>query len=91
MYAAIGQAAGDTASAAMMASDKRVKKNIVKLDNINGINVYEFEYKEEYNLPEGKHIGVMAQEVEHIPNAVIYKDGIRHVNYDIIKEKMRAA
>lgn len=88
LYSALASA-GQTA--ALAASDIRVKQNINKLGRINGINIYEFEYKPEYKLPEGKHIGVMAQEVEHIPNAVVEINGIKHVNYDIINEIMRAA
>ena len=72
--------------AATMASDKKVKKNITKIGEKNGINVYEFEYKtDEYpELPTGKQIGVMAQEVEHIPNAVIQGDKYKLVDYAVI-------
>ena len=85
LYGTGAQVAG---TAAMFLSDKRAKKNIVKIGEKNGINIYEFEYKPEYNQPKGKHIGVIAQEVEHIPNAVIEKDGIKYVNYDVINKKI---
>lgn len=69
-----------------LASDKNVKKNIVKIGEKNGINIYEFEYKtNKYSeLPTGKQIGVMAQEVEHIPNAVIQGDKYKLVDYAVI-------
>lgn len=76
--------AAQAASMAAMMSDRKSKKNIKKISEKNGINIYEFEYKPEYKQPEGKHIGVIAQEVEHIPNAVIEKDGIKYVDYNII-------
>lgn len=46
-------------------SDKRLKKNLVKLACVDGINIYEFEYKQNMGwiLPTGKQIGVIAQEV----------------------------
>src|SRR5574344_206072 len=70
----------------LLASDKNVKKNIVRLGEKNGINVYEFEYKtDKYpELPEGKQIGVIAQEVEHIPNAVVQGDKYKLVDYAVI-------
>lgn len=70
----------------ILASDKMVKKNIVKIGKKNGINVYEFEYKtDKYpELPTGKQIGVMAQEVEHIPNAVIQGDKYKLVDYAVV-------
>jgi len=70
----------------LLASDKKVKKNIVKIGEKNDINIYEFEYKtSEYpELPDGKQIGVMAQEVEHIPNAVVQGDKYKLVDYAVI-------
>ena len=72
--------------AMMMASDKRVKENIEKITEINGINIYKFNYKpefiEKYNLPEGTQLGVIAQEVEHIPDVVFEnEDGYKFVDY----------
>ena len=72
----------------LVLSDRRAKKNIKKLTTINNINIYEYEYKKKYNQPKGKHIGVMAQEVEHIPNAVVNKDGIKYVNYAVVLPRL---
>jgi len=72
--------------AAMMLSDINTKKNIRKIGEKNGINIYEFEYKPEYKQPEGKHIGVIAQEVEYIPNAVKEINGLKHVDYSVINK-----
>ena len=69
-------------------SDIRTKENIVAIGYLpNGLPVYEYEYKKEFkNDPYagyGKHIGVMAHEVEKfIPEAVITRaDGFKMVNY----------
>lgn len=51
-------------------------------DEITKMNVYQFEYKPEFNQPEGTHIGLMAQEVERqFPHLVYEVDGIKHINY----------
>ena len=70
-------------------SDIRIKENIVKLGVLpNGLNIYEFDYKLEFKdiAGHGKHIGVMAQEVEKvIPYAVIKADnGYKMVNYSML-------
>ena len=46
-------------------SDKRLKKNLVKLACVDGINIYEFEYRQDtdWKLPTGKQVGVIAQEI----------------------------
>ena len=82
---------GGTLGAAYMmapASDMRMKENIKQVGKMaNGLNVYTYEYKPEFrNDPfagHGKHIGVMAQEVEQVmPEAVITRpDGYKMVNY----------
>jgi hypothetical protein len=91
-YAKLGTTLAGTAIqtapklAPILASDKNVKKNIVKIGEKNGINIYEFEYKtDKYpELPKGKQIGVIAQEVEHIPNAVVQGDKYKLVDYAVI-------
>ena len=81
---------GTLGAAALMApaSDIRMKENIEQVGKLaNGLNVYTYEYKPEFRddpfAGHGKHIGVMAQEVEEImPEAVITRpDGYKMVNY----------
>ena len=63
-------------------SDRKLKKNI-KLIGVskNRINIYSFEYKNT-DIGQGIFKGVMADEVEHIKEAVkIHKDGYKIVNY----------
>lgn len=71
-------------------SDKRLKTNIKKLGTVNGINIYSWTWnkiaqsmgidkKYPYN------VGVMAQEVKHIPGAVQEdKSGYLLVNYGVL-------
>jgi len=81
------QLGGTLGAAALMApSDIRLKENIKAVGYLpNGLPVYEYEFKPEYKHigGEGKHIGVMAQEVEKvIPEAVVeHPDGYKMVNY----------
>jgi hypothetical protein len=84
----LGGTLGAAALMAPLASDIRMKENIEQIGKLpNGLNVYTYEYKLEFkNDPfagHGKHIGVMAQEVEQImPEAVITRpDGYKMVNY----------
>jgi len=70
-------------------SDIRSKENIRPIGVLNnGLTVYEFEYKPEFKerAGHGKHIGVMAQEVEKVlPHAVItLDDGYKMVNYGLL-------
>lgn len=68
-------------SAAIMASDKRVKKNIKPVGKLMGHKVYEYDYRGKRDDGR-KHIGVMAQEVEKKrPDAVLEIDGTKHVHY----------
>ncbi len=81
-----------SSAAGIATSDIRLKKNIRPIGKINGINWYEFEYKEGYNLPNGKQIGVMAQEIEKImPEAVIVINGIKHVDYNKLNKEREVA
>lgn len=61
----------------MFRSDRRLKENIVPMGEKNGFKVYQFNYK---NKP-GTFIGVMADEVEHVPDAVHELSGIKYVDY----------
>jgi hypothetical protein len=81
----------DIAKMATMMSDKRLKKDINKLGNINGINIYEWAWNGLLGLS-GKAVGVIAQEVEKIiPNSVVETNtGYKAVRYDIVKEFINA-
>jgi hypothetical protein len=70
-------------------SDIRTKENIKQVGFMpNGLSVYEYEYKPEWKdeAGHGKHIGVMAQDVEKVaPYAVITMDnGYKKVRYDLL-------
>lgn len=66
-------------------SDRRLKQNIelVGRDERTGLNLYEFEYKDE---PERRYRGVMADEVLKVmPKAVVTRsDGYMAVRYDLL-------
>jgi hypothetical protein len=68
-------------------SDERLKTDIIKIGSLdNGLNLYSYNYKDGYDLPEGRQVGVMAQEVEAImPEAVVEMDnGFKAVNYAML-------
>jgi hypothetical protein len=68
-------------------SDERLKTDIKKIGSFdNGLNIYSYHYKDGYDLPEGKQVGVMAQEVEKIiPEAVVeMPNGFKGVNYAML-------
>lgn len=79
-YGALGNLAGAGVQAAFMFSDKRLKKNIVKIGHIlNGLAVYTYEYI--WGGP--RQTGLMAHEVYDVnPDAVIVQDGFLMVNYE---------
>ena len=89
-WANAGKAVGGAGQLAAMAifagSDKKFKKDIQRIGIKNGINVYSFKYKTiEYpEFPKGLQVGVIAQEVEHIPYAVLNTSKGKYVNYTII-------
>lgn len=71
----------------MRYSDERLKTDITKIGSLdNGLNLYSYNYKDGYDLPEGRQVGVMAQEVEAImPEAVVEMDnGFKAVNYAML-------
>ena len=76
----LGQGAGQAGTAALLASDRRVKENISQVGSLdNGLPVYLFNYKGG-NTPQ---IGLMAQDVEKVnKKAVVEINGIKMVNYD---------
>jgi len=78
-------------SAGIARSDIRTKENIEHIGWLpNGLPVYTYDYKFEFRddpfAGHGKHIGVMAQEVELVkPEAVITDaDGYKMVNYGLL-------
>ena len=85
--AGFGQLLGTGIGAYAALSDERTKTIIKQVGQLaNGIKVYEFEYKPEFREKwgEGRHIGVIAQEVEKvIPDAVtVGDDGYKVVDYN---------
>lgn len=78
LFSGIGQGIGS-----WIASDERIKKDIKKRGEIDGMGLYEYRYK---GASEGspKHLGLMAQEVvKKKPGAVArMPSGIMAVNYD---------
>jgi len=77
------------AAGVMKYSDVRTKENIKPIGWLpNGLPVYEYEYKPKFKdvAGHGKHIGVMAHEVEEVqPEAVITRlDGYKMVNYGVL-------
>jgi hypothetical protein len=83
-------------SSAIMASDRRVKKDIEKVGNLKGFDLFEYRYKGKFDDGK-KHTGVMAQDVEKTrPDAVLTgSDGVKRVNYgalfDIGREMAKEA
>ncbi|MAD47921.1 MAG: hypothetical protein CMQ53_01060 [Gammaproteobacteria bacterium] len=71
-------------------SDQRLKTNIKKLGKQNGYNVYSWDWNEtakELNIDKKYpyNVGVMAQEVKHIPGAVTEDaNGYYLVNYGVL-------
>ena len=59
-------------------SDRRLKENIVRLGHLeNGIPLYRYRFKHDGR----EDVGVMADEVAHIPGAVTYVGGLATVDY----------
>lgn len=85
------------AAAALYTSDRRLKKNIVPLFKVDGVQFYEFEYNPEV-WPEGvippqqgRHVGVMADEVRHIPGVVDQEAfyGFDLVDYEVLRRHLK--
>lgn len=74
-------------------SDKNIKENIEKVDEIDGYNIYKFNYKDGYELPQGTRAGVIAQEVKDInPDAVVdnlQNTGFMGVDYSKLPAKVQ--
>lgn len=68
-------------AAGIMASDRRVKKDVKKVGKLMGHNLYEYRYTGERDDGR-KHVGVMAQEAEtKRPDAIREIGGVKHVDY----------
>lgn len=73
-------------------SDKRLKTNIRKLGSFDGINIYSWTWNAlaksmGIHLDNPRTIGVMAQEVMHIPGAVkLDDDGYYSVDYEVFAQ-----
>jgi hypothetical protein len=70
-----------------MFSDRRLKKNVVKIGEINGHNFYSFDWNSVANKLglKGSTMGCMAEEVfAKVPGAVFFKDNFLMVNYSMI-------
>jgi hypothetical protein len=88
---ALGTAAQLAATAAMFFSDVNTKKNITKVGSLpNGLNLYTYEYKNEFKddpkAGSGIQFGVLAHEVEKvIPEAVsLDRSGYKVVDYSYL-------
>lgn len=84
-WGGIGKLAGQIGSAAIMASDRRLKKDIVKLgDDPRGWGIYNFKYNLDSLEHLGECTGYMADEVELVrPDAVLThpSTGIKFIDY----------
>lgn len=86
---ATGTVNGDGGPTMMVASDRALKENIVKIGvHPLGIGLYLFNYKTAYReqCGEGRQLGVMADEAETVmPEAVSMNiNGYKQVNYTML-------
>ena len=88
---AIGKVGEVAVPIATALSDEKVKKNIKKLCEVDGINIYKFDYKEGFENGAKNQIGVIAQEIESIYPQAVIKDGeYLKVDYSVLPEKVKA-
>lgn len=74
-------------AAPFLFSDRRLKKNVKKIGERDGFNLYEWEWNKLGNAIglKGKEVGHMADEVEFkLPNAVKVYAGYKTVDYDMV-------
>ena len=81
---------GGTKKAQPPPSDRRLKRNVVRLGTLPmGIGLYLFDYNEALTKPAelGRQLGVMADEVvQVIPEAIsVSLDGYKHVDYSLLE------
>jgi len=78
-YQGMMSGVADIGGAFMKPSDRRLKRNIRRIGSVNGHNLYAYDYI--WGQP---GIGVMADEVRHVPGAVESRFGFDAVNYEVI-------
>lgn len=91
--------AGAQLGSAYLMSDRRLKTDIKRIGDSDGIPLYEFKYNPNHdyvrhvNLPTDKtYIGVMADDIEELyPDAVMEQDGFKKVNYSMLGLEMMEA
>lgn len=82
----MGQSAGQAAMMAAMMSDIRLKENLKKLDTIDGINIYKFDYIDGAK----NQVGVIAQEMqEKCPECVTTKGEYLAVDYSKLPQEVQ--
>ena len=78
---------GTLGSAAILASDIRLKENFEKLETVDDINIYRFDYIDGAK----DQVGVIAQEMqEKCPECVVEKGDYLAVDYSRLPEKVQA-
>lgn len=86
-----GQALGGSG---LVPSDHRLKTNIQFVDNISGVNWYEWDWNDaaqELGLGDEPQFGVIAQEVRqtHPKCVIVHHDGYLRVNYERLLGKLK--
>lgn len=86
-FAQFGQGLGGIANVfKFLPSDRRVKQDIEQVGTLfDGTPIYSYRY---IGAPE-YHVGLMAQDVDHIPGAVVDFGGIKAVDYHAATEPSR--
>lgn len=78
--------AGTSLAGAWLASDERVKDGVEEsdssrdLENLRGLRIAEYSYKDGYGHRDDRHQGLIAQSAERIPGAVVEFDGVKHID-----------
>lgn len=87
MASNVGSSAAQGATMAAMMSDIRLKENLEKLDTIDGINIYKFDYINGAR----NQVGVIAQEMqEKCPECVVQKGEYLAVDYSKLPQEVQA-
>lgn len=87
-WGGLGKLAGSLGSAAIMASDRRLKKNIERVGTHKlGFGIYTFEYVDPKYAEFGRCKGYMADEVERVRPDAVFTDpvsGYQAINYSAL-------